>query len=115
MATITCEDCGRDYETTRKNTKYCRSCRVYRDLMFLGERRKECIECEKTFNPLTTKDLLCGRCGDFMRKAPEGECKLCGESAKLLHESIQVCGACATDPAKRVTFLRALAKKRRQS
>ena len=114
MRTIECADCGASYKTTRTNTKYCRVCRVFRDLSFLGDRTKECIECERQFSPLTKKDLLCGGCGSFLRKTLEGTCSLCNESREdLLHETITVCGRCATDPEKRVTLLRALAKKRR--
>lgn len=115
MRTISCADCGAEYETRRTNTKYCRVCRTYRDLMFLGDRSKTCIECDKQFLPLTKKDLLCGACGSFLAKAVHGDCSLCGEKTEhLLHDSIKVCRRCATDPEKRVTLLRALAKKRRK-
>lgn len=115
MNTISCADCGADYETKRSNTKYCRVCRIYRDLSFLGERTKNCLECDKKFALMSRKDLLCGGCGSFLAKEVEGDCSLCGASTKhLLHETIKVCRPCATDPKKRVTLLRALAKKRRK-
>lgn len=113
--TITCEDCGSRSETTRANTKYCKTCRLFRNVVFIGHRTKTCIECEKRFAPLDRADVLCGSC-DFTRPLVAGHCALCDrDTERLLHADVKVCSMCATDPDKRVLFQRALAKKRRRN
>ncbi len=114
--TIQCEDCGRKYETTRKNTKYCRVCRVFRDLAYLRALTKTCVACDRDFAPMRRDDLLCGHCDPTTSKQEvEGDCALCQVHANLLHADIAVCKGCATDPEKRELFMKALAKKRRAS
>lgn len=109
---ISCEDCGNRYETNRKNTKYCRVCRVFRDAVYNASNTKKCVSCEEKFAPINRGDMLCGRC-NFARKI-EGTCALCEKKKEdMVHESIAVCWPCATDPVKRPVLIRALAKKRR--
>lgn len=116
MRTIQCADCGSDYETKRSNTKYCRACRLYRDLTFIQDRTKECIECERKFAPVTRKDLVCGSCFSHMAQVHAGHCALCDRDTQhLIHGDVACCWSCATDPKKRITLLRALAKRRRRS
>lgn len=113
--TITCEDCGKEVSTPRRNTKYCIVCRLFRNTVFIGHRTKVCVECEKRFAPLNRGDVLCGGC-DFTKKFVEGSCALCErKSERLLHPDLKVCSMCATDPDKRTLFQRALAKKRRRN
>lgn len=111
--TIRCEDCGADYKTKRANTKYCRVCRLYRNLLFLKNRKKECPACGDQFAPLAMDDMVCGRC-DIGRHYVDGTCALCGDAtSKQLHPDVAVCHPCATDPSRRPLLIRALAKKLR--
>jgi hypothetical protein len=110
---IQCQDCGADYETVRRNTKYCRVCRMFRDLAYLKALTRECISCDQKFAPLHREDILCGNCDPVTSKFHvEGVCGICQVQATLLHKDIAVCKSCATDPGQRTVFIKALAKKR---
>ncbi len=112
---INCEDCGRSFETTRANTKFCTVCRTYRDLLYIGEQTKSCLECDQKFALLKRSDMLCGKC-DFLtsKKYVEGTCALCHNvSDRLMHKDIRVCIRCARNPEMRTLLLKALVKKRK--
>ncbi len=107
---ITCEDCG----TTRSNvayanTRYCESCRLLRNLLFVGERTYQCAECKADFAPIARGDRWCGGCALGSNQA--GDCALCkGEEAERLRPSIAVCKGCARAPKQRVRLVKALRK-----
>lgn len=113
--TIECKDCGAQFETKRRNTKYCEVCRAIRNLLYVGSHRKECVSCESTFAPLARDDILCGEC-DFIDsgKRVRGKCTVCSTAeAILMHKDIRVCLACGRNPEKRTLLLKALFKKKR--
>lgn len=110
---IHCEQCGSPRLTRRANTKYCRVCRTFKNIEFIGDRKAKCIGCNGSFSPLLRGDDVCGKCtlthasGD-----PRGECKLCGtDDAHLIDENIAVCEVCAYSNQKRGEFKKALLKK----
>lgn len=113
---IHCQDCGTDYETTRANTKVCRVCRVYRDLAYMGDKTKRCMECERSFLPLKQHEILCGSCDFIMsKKYVKGECAICqGTEHMLLDVDIHVCLVCAKSASRRKEFLAGLKHKRHQ-
>lgn len=117
--TITCADCGQPYETARKNTKYCRVCRLARNLAFLKDSTYTCFVCSEEYAPLERQPeswRVCGPCEP--RAWPHdhaGDCALCGEhSDRLIHEDIAVCRSCAFDPEKRPLMFKAILKKQRE-
>lgn len=110
---IRCSDCGSDYETVRKNTKYCRLCRTLRDIKFIGVRQQTCWECDQKFAPSGPQQFLCGACDTTPRKSyVTGTCALCNrQEARLLDAQVAVCVECSRDGGKRPAFFKALVKK----
>lgn len=113
LTIIECADCGAPRLTKRKNTKYCRVCRLIRNIEFIGADTVDCLGCDTPFAPLKRGEDVCGKCavagpaGD-----PRGTCAFCEvENASLVDSNISVCRVCATDPTKRVLFKKALVKK----
>lgn len=117
--TIDCADCGHQYETARKNTKYCRVCRLLRNLSYLKNTTYTCFVCDKDYAPLERQPAdwrMCGTCE--RREWPhdvKGTCALCNDdSDRLIHADIAVCRKCAFDPEKRPLLVKALARKQRE-
>lgn len=108
---IVCADCGTQYPTKRKNTKYCRLCRINRNLQFYGQRVSKCWACEEKFAPYDANQTVCGSCLFVPQSAPAGHCGLCKTDKQVLHSDVAVCHACALDPTKRSLFMRAVATK----
>jgi hypothetical protein len=105
--TITCEDCGAQRLNARyKNTRYCKSCRLLRDLVFLDETQRPCSHCKSTFAPTSTKDTLCGTCN--YGSVYSGPCAFCKEDAELHRQGIPVCVRCIRSPALRRTIISGL-------
>ncbi len=107
---ITCQDCGAARrDVAYKTTRYCESCRLLRNLLFIGERTYQCTECKDNFAPIARGDRYCGECSLGSNRM--GECALCGAaSSELLRPSIAVCTRCARDPKQRVRLVKALRK-----
>lgn len=122
MPAITCADCGHEYKTIRKNTKYCRICRLVRNLDFLQGTVYQCVGCGDEYAPLerTAKTwrtcLECSPRGwDTWSHDHAGTCALCKKDTdKLIHPEISVCRRCAFDPEKREVLYKALLRKRRE-
>lgn len=112
--TITCEDCGAPYVTKRTNTKYCRLCRLLRNVLYLRDKTSVCIGCDKTYAPLLReKFAVCGDCfpGSWGNDAT-GRCSFCDtDGVRLLDPDVAVCRDCAQNPDKRELFVKALLKK----
>ncbi len=107
---ITCQDCGAArQDVAYKNTRYCESCRLLRNLLFIGERTYQCAECTNDFAPIARGDRWCGHCA--LGSNRKGECVLCSSaSSERLRPSISVCKACARDPKQRVRLVKGLRK-----
>lgn len=114
--TIHCEDCGAEYRTRRKNTRYCSACRLLRDLLWLADRKAKCVMCDAQFAPLHSRDKLCAQC-DFMHSADhgEGDCAVCRGHGRLVRRGLAVCLPCAKDPARRDKIIKALGAKVRRN
>jgi hypothetical protein len=113
--TKTCEDCARDFSTRRPSqARYCRFCRIHRDLQHYGTRQETCMACDAKFCPIRAGDRLCGDCrilGEG-RSSVVGKCAGCAtERATLLHRDIRACGKCARDPKQRAALLKVVQKK----
>lgn len=113
MNEIICADCGAERQARNKNTKYCRVCRLSRNLVYLRKRQttSTCVLCDTKFAPLQVGDDLCAKCDYQPESAPVVVCALCNESRRSIDNDIAVCLECAKDPEKRDVFLRALKKK----
>lgn len=111
MNIIYCADCGAERKARNKNTRYCRVCRLGRNIAFLGQRTNTCWMCEERFAPLSANDPMCANCDYKSASATVAECALCHEQAPRVDHEIAVCIACAKDPKKRPLFARALHKK----
>jgi hypothetical protein len=109
----TCADCGREFETTRDNAKYCRLCRLLKNLIYIGDRRYECWACGGEFAPLGRNDKFCGQCNTVGSVHDHGgECRLCGETSdQLLHADVLVCRGCSTNPDRRKVLIQAVYRK----
>lgn len=117
--TITCLDCGARRTTIYKNTRYCMSCRLLRDIEWLEpvERRCRSNDCTQTFLPAAKKDLYCGECAGFMT-SHEGRCLFCKRDATPLHRGMSICTACVRDPGERprvIAGLRSGQRKRKHA
>lgn len=113
--TGTCEDCKRSFSTRRpQQARYCRFCRIHRDLQHYGVRQETCMVCDGKFCPIRAGDRLCGVCrviGEG-RASVRGRCAACGTSdTDLLHKDIRACGTCARDPKQRGALLKAVERK----
>ncbi len=106
---ITCQDCSAVRANVQYvNTRYCESCRLLRNLLFVGATIAECGECGNDFAPVARGDRWCGTCSFT---GTPGTCVLCkGEEAERLRPSIAVCKGCARDPKQRVRLVKALRK-----
>lgn len=110
---IKCEDCGTRRENVRyANTRYCKSCRLLRDLLYVETEQRPCDACKQRFAPVSRKDTLCGRCNYGSIYA--GHCFLCKQDEAELHrDGIPVCVKCIRDPANRGRIIGGLRKGQR--
>ena len=108
---IKCADCGAPYETKRKNTKFCRICRINRNLAYTAARQSACWKCEEKFAPFDAGQVHCGKCCYQPTSCEIKVCALCKQEAKMIHPGLAVCWACALSPEKRRVFSRALTLK----
>lgn len=114
VKSITCHDCGtRRLNPRFKNTRYCRSCRLLRDLLYVSDEQRPCADCRRPFAPVDRKDTLCGTCN--YGSIYEGHCALCRRSDVELHRpDIAACVKCVRDPAKRKTIIAGLRRGQRE-
>ncbi len=113
MATIRCLDCGNERHNTPRNTKFCKRCRLLRDVAYWVKRFKQCRGCGKAFAPLSRPDNLCSSCDPGIH-GQEVDCKLCQTRGLRLIAGIPVCARCLRDPKCRQTLFDALLKGQRQ-
>lgn len=106
MATITCKDCGAERTRCPKNTKYCKPCRLLRDIAYWEHERRTCLECRATFAPLGRTDYHCSACRPGIH-GREVSCAF-GHTGGLVLTGIPVCAACLRAPAKRASLMAAL-------
>lgn len=114
MPVINCADCGAERKARNKNTKYCTTCRLLRDLWFIGPKPYHCQECKQPYSPLRRGDLLCAQCDVFDKELPaqREECRTCGESEyRLLADDIRMCRKCAKKPELRRGLIQRLREK----
>lgn len=107
MKSITCADCRTKRSNPRfRNTRYCRACRLLRDLIYVAAEQRPCADCARPFAPTDRKDTLCGAC--HYGSVYEGHCAICLTDAELHRPDIAVCIRCVRDPAKRKTIIAGL-------
>jgi hypothetical protein len=101
---LTCADCGdTNHEVSRKDARYCPSCKLLRTLVYVTgrwKRPRKCRTCDTAFKPVGPRDLRhCGTCSAGYQSTSSGSCSFChtGDAA-LLHPSIAVCLGCLKDP-----------------
>lgn len=101
MKSITCEDCSTKRSNPRyKNTRYCKSCRLLRDLIYVEMEQRPCDHCKQQFAPVSRRDTLCGTCN--YGSSYFGTCAFCKlEHAELHRAGIPVCVKCVRVPALR--------------
>lgn len=110
---IKCADCGEPYTAKRRNAKYCRLCRLFRDLIYLDRRTHECVSCGDRFAPLHSNDKLCAICDFATKTADAKKCSFCSEKRATVNAEVSVCLGCAKDPKHRRLLIQATGKKRR--
>ena len=115
MFVATCEDCGNRTETNRKNMKYCHSCRLLRNCLWLEKKQKEveCLLCDQPFLPIERGTQVCGMCDVVEHYHGDAACVACGETGPAVRSGVPVCWGCATDPKRRAKLMKALAAGRR--
>lgn len=107
---IRCRDCGDERTTLYRNTRYCMSCRLLRDLAWLDVaelRTCRSNSCNAAFMPVGRKDLYCGKCAGQMAQS-HGRCLFCKTEPAPLHRSMGVCTSCVRDPGERVRIMSGL-------
>jgi hypothetical protein len=112
---VICRDCGHPHATARTNTRYCHTCRLFRNLVYLTSRKSKCLSCRDTFAPLHSNDKLCAKCDVLAEGNPDGRCGVCLLTDVRLVKGgadIALCLACAKDPEKRKVVMEAVAQKR---
>jgi hypothetical protein len=115
LKTIQCADCGQDHEVRRSNAKYCATCRLFRNLVYLKGRTAKCVSCEDRFAVMHANDNLCSKCDFLSENNPQGRCAICQQDdLRLVKGSLAVCLACAKDAGKRPKVLAALGHRRRK-
>lgn len=109
---IVCEDCGAPYLAKRKNARYCSICRLRKDLLFITTRLQKCWDCEQTFAPLNTNDVLCNQCEPRRHRYTDGECKICHvDPTTLLIPGLAICTKCVRDPELRPLIVQKLGQR----
>jgi hypothetical protein len=111
---IKCQDCGARRENVRyANTRYCKSCRLLRDLLYVETEQRPCADCTRPFAPVNRKDTLCGDCN--YGSIYTGRCFLCAQDeAELYRDGIAVCVKCIRVPANRKRIIAGLRKGQRE-
>lgn len=111
---IICEDCGaKRSNAAYKNTRYCKSCRLLRDLVFLDDTTRPCKGCRRMYAPTQRRDAYCGEC--CFGSVDEGRCAFCKlENAELYRAGVAVCVKCVRDPRLRRSVVAALKKGQRE-
>lgn len=107
MATITCQDCGAERQRTPSNTKFCKPCRLLRDLDYWRARWKRCRGCKAEFAPLNRPDNLCSSCNPGLKAYPV-DCVLCQAPGLAAVVGIPVCASCIRAPKRRHKLIEAL-------
>lgn len=118
MPTITCADCGAERNARNRNTKYCVTCRLIRDLDFIGNSTNKCQSCSARFAPLKRSDTLCPDCDAFSKAIPARRetCRNCeGDQFKLLGDDIRMCLKCAGVPENRQGLMIRLHEKQQEA
>jgi hypothetical protein len=109
--TIQCQDCGALREAIYRNTLYCDSCRLLRDLEYttLSQPPRTCTArgCTETYLPIGRKDAYCGDCSGVITPT-RGLCIYCSQEDAPLHRNMKVCTYCLRDPEDRPRILRGL-------
>jgi hypothetical protein len=112
---IHCADCGQSHEVRRSNAKYCPTCRLFRNLVYLKGRTTKCVSCEDRFAVMHANDNLCSKCDFLSENNPRGHCAICkAADVRLVKGALAVCLACAKSEEHRDTVLRSLAQRRRK-
>lgn len=111
---IICEDCGATRRNPAyKNTRYCKSCRLLRDLVYIDDATRPCKSCRRSYAPVSRRDTLCGKCN--YGSVDEGLCHFCkSEHAELYRPGIGVCCSCVRAPRLRPSIVAALKKGQRE-
>jgi hypothetical protein len=113
--TIHCADCGHPRQTSRKNTKYCTVCRLFRDLAFLqtgGFKIRPCAVCDTKFAPLNRNDALCAKCDIPKESAVIGDCAFCETEQRLHSDAVGICTGCLKEPKHAPKIFKAVGRKR---
>lgn len=107
MATITCQDCGAERTQCPRNTRYCKACRLLREVLYWAHKRRTCLKCRIPFAPLERGNYHCSGCDPGLphRKL---DCVLCREEGRRLLTGIPVCDQCLRAPVKRASLIAAL-------
>ena len=106
MATITCRDCGFQRHRVPANTRYCKRCRLLRDIDYWRRRTRTC-SCGAVFAPLGRLDRHCSKCDPGLR-AHTGPCGLGNHDGRYVHPSLPICASCCRDPKQRQRMIAAL-------
>lgn len=110
MATITCRDCGTQRHRVPANTRYCKRCRMLRDIDYWRRNSRTC-SCGARFAPLDRNDHHCSTCNPGLR-AHSGPCALAyadhPHEGRYVHPALPVCAPCARDPRLRQRLIAAL-------
>lgn len=109
MKNIKCQDCSAKRSNVRySNTRYCISCRLLRDFLYVGVEQRPCAACKRPFAPVNRKDTLCGTCnyGSIF----EGHCLYCKKDAELYRENLPLCVKCVRSPRDRARIITGLRK-----
>lgn len=112
MATIRCRDCGAERTQCPRNTRYCKACRLLRDILYWEHERRTCIQCRAAFAPIGRSDFHCSACRPGIR----GRTVACvfGHGGQQLLTGIPVCATCLRSPSKRAKLISALERGQRQ-
>lgn len=111
--TIKCADCSARRTNARfKNTLYCMSCRLLRDMLYVGKEQRPCASCTTLFAPVNRKDTDCGACQ--YGSVHEGHCYRCNAAAELHRPGIAVCVRCIRVPRYRANIVAGLRKGQRE-
>lgn len=109
--TMSCDECGRGFETKRANAKRCHLCRLMNNLDFINDYTVPCWQCDETMSPLERGDKTCGSCGYAPKKHGIAECGFCHEVKPVIAKDVAVCHKCGKLPSLRRDLLKALRKK----
>lgn len=113
---INCADCGGEYEASRKDAKYCPSCRLLRVLLYTAGRfgKKKCRVCKAEYRPSSTKDLrYCADCQPPSPTAKTITCAIC-KMSNAAHERVAVCTGCVKGVETQAKVIRALKRGRQK-